>query len=225
MSKTYFQTISWKTVFLSTLNCLFWVYYTTSLDSRFWHKSSVIASWLDFICGCVVIDAILTHQNLSSWTTASNWPNFSQWILLYSQQQSECCLLWCISADQNALWEADGDKERKDEYEISNHHRAYSPISCWLCFLLGFCSQCTLLIRQLFSSYSESSIPAPVHPTLVPNSIPHKTAEIICTVMDYFPNKVRLVLYYRLFNISVPCPTPPLLFSVLIYLAYLYNPP
>lgn len=55
-------------------------------------------------------------------------------------------------------------REREDEYEISNHHRAYSPISCWLCFLLCLRSKCTLLIPQLLSSYRESSIPALLHP-------------------------------------------------------------
>lgn len=155
------------------------------------------------------MNIVLPHQNLWSWTAAVSCPNFSQWILLYTQQQSKSCFSWCIPADQNMLWETGRERERKDEYKISNHHRAYSPISCWLCFLFCPHSQCTLLILQCLSSYSESSIPAALHPALLPNSIPCTTAESICTLMDYFTNKFQLVLYYHLFNISVLRPTPP----------------
>lgn len=176
-----------------------------------WESACSISQVLQLLIhnGYVIINVILTHQNLQSWTTAANCPNFSQWVLLHSEQQSESCFLWFIPVDQNVLLEADRQRGRKDEYEISNHHRAYSPISCWLCFLLCLHSQCTLLIRQLLSSYSETSIPALLHPTLYPNSISHINADTTCTIPDYFLNKFWLVLYYHLFNISVPPPTHP----------------
>lgn len=111
------------------------------------------------------------------------------------------CRSECIMRDRQA------QGEKRWVWNKQSSHSLLS-VSCWLCFLLCVHSQCTLLIRQLLSSYSESSIPALLHPTLLPNLIPRTSAENTCTILDYFPNKFWLELYYHLFNISVPPPTP-----------------
>lgn len=124
-------------------------------------------------------------------------------------------------ADQTVLLNTDRVRERKDEYRIGNHHRAHSPISCWLCFLFCLHSQCALLIRQLFTSYSESSMSAPLHPALLPSSIPHTTAERACTIPDYFPSKLCLVQHYHPHHISRH---PPAVFCIDLFSIPMQSP-